>query len=155
MLCRTHASDDFLSSSVHVLSFSLVAFQLDLLERFHSFYTLAPSITFNPLPNLSFSLSHALVPSPPPPCMLKYSVKEGSRGGTVGECVARRGGRGGGSGGKADVKSAAVVMIFCSLFLGTSWPFLATVSSTVLTGSWGGGWRRKEVTIQRSTLSYI
>lgn len=89
----------------------------------------------------SFPLSHAFVPNPPPPppplCMLKYSVKEGSRGGSGGERAAGRGGIGGGGGGNIDVKSAAVVMIFCSLFLGTSGPFRATVSSTVFTGSWG------------------
>ena len=66
--------------------------------------------------------------------MLKYSVKEGSRGGSGGERVAGRGGIGGG--GNIDVRSAAVVMIFCSLFLGTSGPLQATVSSTVFTGSW-------------------
>ena len=83
---------------------------------------------------LTFSPSHALVPNPPPPCMLKYSVNEGSRGGSGGERAARRGGIGGG--GNMDVRSAAVVMIFCSLFLGTSGPLQATVSSTVFTGSW-------------------
>lgn len=85
------------------------------------------------------ALSHAFDPNPPPPpplCMLKYSVKEGSRGGTGGERAAGRGGIGGGGGGNIDVKSAAVVMIFCSLFLGTSGPLRATVSSTVFTGSW-------------------
>lgn len=83
--------------------------------------------------------SHAFVPKPPPPpplCMLKYSVKEGSRGGSRGERAAWRGGIGGGGGGNIDDKSAAVVMIFCSLFLGTSGPLRATVSSTVFTGSW-------------------
>lgn len=86
---------------------------------------------------LSVSPSHAFVPYPPPPplCMLKYSVKEGSRGGGGGERAAGRGGIGGGGGGSIDVKSAAVVMIFCSLFLGTSGPLRATVSSTVFTGS--------------------
>lgn len=68
--------------------------------------------------------------------MLKYSVKEGSRGGGGGERAAGRGGIGGGGGGSIDVKSAAVVMILCSLFLGTSGPLRATVSSTVFTGSW-------------------
>lgn len=71
--------------------------------------------------------------------MLKYSVKEGSRGGSGGERVAGRGGIGGGGGGSIDVKSAAVVMIFCSLFLGTSGALRATVSSTVFTGSWREG----------------
>lgn len=55
----------------------------------------------------------------------------------MGERAERQGGIGGGGGGNIDVKSAAVVMIFCSLFLGTSGPFRATVSSTVFTGSWG------------------
>lgn len=84
------------------------------------------------------SLSHAFVPNPAPPpvCMLKYSVKEGSLGGSGGDRAAGRGGIGGGGGGNIDVKSAAVVMIFCSLFLGTSGPLRATVSSTVFTGSW-------------------
>lgn len=106
-------------------------------------------LSFTPFLSLSFLLSlsqsHAFVPNPPPPppCMLKYSVKEGSRGGIGGERVARRGGIGGGGGGNIDVKSAAVVMIFCSLFLGTSGPLRATVSSTVFTGSWREecGWR--------------
>lgn len=68
--------------------------------------------------------------------MLKYSVKEGSRGGSGGERAAGRGGIGGGGGGNIDVKSAAVVIIFCSRFLGTSGPLRATVSSTVFTGSY-------------------
>lgn len=86
----------------------------------------------------SLTSSHALLPNPPPPplCMLKYSVKDGRRGGSGGERVVRRGGTGGGGGGNTDVRSAAVVMIFCSLFLGTSGPLRATVSSTVFTGSW-------------------
>lgn len=85
---------------------------------------------------LSLCLSHALVPTPPPPCMLKYSVKwEGSRGGGGGGRAERWGGMGGGSGGKVgDDRSAVVVMILCSLFLCTSCPFWATVSSTVFTG---------------------
>ncbi len=85
----------------------------------------------------SVAPSHAFVPNPPPPplCMLKYSVNDGSRGGSGGERVAGRGGIGGGGGGSIDVKSAAVVIIFCSLFLGTSGPLRATVSSTVFTGS--------------------
>lgn len=70
--------------------------------------------------------------------MLKYSVKEGSRGGSGGEREAGRGGIGGGGGGNIEVRSAVVVMIFCSLFLGTSGPLRATVSSTVFTGSYGG-----------------
>lgn len=85
-----------------------------------------------------FCVSYALVPkpAPPPPCMLKYSVKEGRRGGSGGEaCEVGRGGMGGGGGGSIDVRSAAVVMIFCSLFLGTSCPLRVTSSSTVFTGS--------------------
>lgn len=91
-----------------------------------------------PSPDSLGPFFHAFVPNPPPPppCILKYSVKEGSRGGSGGERVAGRGGIGGGGGGKIAVKSAAVVMIFCSLFLGTSGPLRATVSSTVFTGSW-------------------
>lgn len=83
--------------------------------------------------SLSLSPSYAFIPypAPPPLCMLKYSVKEGSRGGGGGER-----GRGGiGGGGRMDVRSAAVVMIFCSLFLGTAGPLRATVSSTVFTES--------------------
>lgn len=68
--------------------------------------------------------------------MVKYSVKDGSRGGSGGDRVAGRGGIGGGGEGNIDVKSAAVVTIFCSLFLCTSGPLRATVSSTVFTGSW-------------------
>lgn len=52
-----------------------------------------------------------------------------------GERDAGRGGIGGRGGGNVKVKSAAVVIIFCSLFLGTSCPLRATVSSTVFTGS--------------------
>lgn len=87
---------------------------------------------------LPFSPSHAFVPNPAPPplCMVKYSVKDGSRGGSGGDRVAGRGGIGGGGEGNIDVKSAAVVTIFCSLFLCTSGPLRATVSSTVFTGSW-------------------
>lgn len=76
--------------------------------------------------------------------MLKYSVKEGIRGGSGGDRAAGRGGMGGGGGGNIDVKSAAVVMIFCSLFLGTSGPLRATVSSTVFTGSY----KRKQMIIR-------
>lgn len=86
-----------------------------------------------------FSPPYAFIPNPPPPlplCMLKYSVKDGSRRGRWGDCEAGRGGIGGGGGGNIEVKSAAVVMIFWSLFLGTSAPLRATVSSTVFTGSW-------------------
>lgn len=99
-------------------------------DLFLTLYHLTPS------PSVLSVSSHALVPypPPPPPCMLKYSVKEGSRGGGGGERAAGRGGIGGG--GSIDVKSAAVVMIFCSLFLGTSGHLRATVSSTVFTGSW-------------------
>lgn len=68
--------------------------------------------------------------------MLKYSVKEGRRGGSGGERVAGRGGTGGGGGGgRTVVRSAVVVMILCSLFLATSGPLRDTVSSTVFTGS--------------------
>lgn len=136
------------SSSVPAFFFlSLVAVNSNtLLSTPNSLFTVCfhsvhiASIPF-PISLSPFPLSHAFVPNPPPPpplCMLKYSVKEGSRGGTGGECMARRGGIGGGGGGNVDVKSAAVVMIFCSLFLGTSCPFRATVSSTVFTGSWRG-----------------
>ena len=109
---------------------------------FDSSFTLnCHSVHSSPALCLFFSPSHAFVPNPPPPpppplCMLKYSVKDGSRGGSGGERVAGRGGIGGGGGGNIAVRSAAVVMIFCSLFLGTSGPLRATVSSTVFTGSW-------------------
>lgn len=113
--------------------------------RFLQIFSLLHSIVLS-FPSMTFFISlcpvspssHAFVPYPPPPplCMLKYSVKEGSRGGGGGERAAGRGGIGGGGGGSIDVKSAAVVMILCSLFLGTSGPLRATVSSTVFTGSW-------------------
>lgn len=57
-----------------------------------------------------------------------------NRGGG-GEWAELRGGMGGGRGVNVDDRSAVVVMIFCSLFLGTPWPFRVTDSSIVLTGS--------------------
>lgn len=69
------------------------------------------------------------------PCILKYSVKWDVNRGGGGEWAEVRGGMGGGRGVNVDVRSAVVVMILCSLFLGTSCPFRATVSSIVLTGS--------------------
>lgn len=69
------------------------------------------------------------------PCILKYSVKWDVNLGGGGECAELRGGMGGGRGENVDDRSVVVVMILCSLFLGTSCPFRATVSSIVFTGS--------------------
>lgn len=70
------------------------------------------------------------------PCILKYSVKwDVNLGGGGGECAELRGGIGGGRVENVDDRSAVVVMIFCSLFFGTSCPFRVTASSIVFTGS--------------------
>lgn len=123
----------FLSLSVDTLTSTLPL-------RIHCIVILSNPLCLPPSSSIltsvpCLSASHAFVSNPPPPplCMLKYSVKEGSRGGSGGERVVGRGGISGG--GNIDVKSAAVVMIFCSLFLGTSGPLEATISSTVFTGS--------------------
>lgn len=132
------------------LTFSVISvilwIPLYFLSYCHYFYFYCHSVLAFMLPPpycptssvLPFSPSHAFVPNPAPPplCMVKYSVKDGSRGGSGGDRVAGRGGIGGGGEGNIDVKSAAVVTIFCSLFLCTSGPLRATVSSTVFTGSW-------------------
>lgn len=69
------------------------------------------------------------------PCILKYSVKWDVNLGGGGECAELRGGMGGGREAKVFDRSAVVVMILCSLFLATSCPLRATVSSIVFTGS--------------------